>query len=97
MDYSESYAGQECEMVIQSAYYRQNMVMLHPIVTYYKASDTEEIHHKSFVHVSPVDRHNTTGVIAILKKFHHEDIPRTLAEAQIFKNTLRDGQPHQPV
>ena len=69
MDYSESYACQECEMVIQSAYYTQNMVMLHPIVTYYKASDTKEIHHKSFVHVSPVDCHNTTGVIAILKKF----------------------------
>ena len=76
MDYSESYACQECEMVIQSAYYTQNMVMLHPIVTYYKASDTEEIHHKSFVHVSPVDRHNTTGVIAFLKKFHREDIPK---------------------
>ena len=95
MDYSESYACQECEMVIQSAYYMHNMVMLHPIVTYYKASDTEEIHHKSFVHVSPVDRHNTTGVIVILKKFHREDIP--LAKAQSFKNTLRDGQPHQPV
>ena len=70
MDYAESCQGQECAEVIQSDYFTQNMVILHPLVSYNRSLETDAVLHKSFVTVSLVDKHNTTNVLAILKKFH---------------------------
>ena len=75
MDYAESQKCQECAEVIQSAYFSQNMVMLYPLVSYYRSIETDAVLHKSVVTVSPVDKHNITNVLAILKKFHCEEVP----------------------
>lgn len=66
MDFAENYS---CKSVneIQSAYWNQNAVTLHPVVFYYKESG-EELHHKSMVIVSDEMGHNSSTVLTFIDK-----------------------------
>lgn len=66
MDFSENYA---CKSVneIQSAYWNQNAVTLHPVVIYYK-DDERALQHKSLVIVSDEMGHNSSTVMTFVDK-----------------------------
>ncbi|XP_041456271.1 uncharacterized protein LOC121408727 [Lytechinus variegatus] len=69
MDFAENYTCVPLEE-IQSAYWTQESVTIHPIVAYFRDGSTESSNliHKSFVAVSDEKGHNSSMVIAILKK-----------------------------
>ena len=74
LDFAKNYMCQESSRVIQSAHWLKNMVTIHPIVIHYMISDKPGIYHKSFIYLSPVDRHNGTMVFALLKLFDKRDL-----------------------
>lgn len=65
MDFSENYS---CKSVqeIQSAYWNQTSVTLHPVVVYYKLPTEDELLHKSIVAVSDEMGHNASTVLTII-------------------------------
>jgi hypothetical protein len=67
MDFSENYS---CKSVqeIQSAYWNQTAVTLHPVVIYFKTEASKEILHQSFVFVSDEMGHNANTVLTIIDK-----------------------------
>lgn len=67
MDFSENFS---CKSVqeIQSTYWNQTSVTLHPIVIYYKLSDSNELLHKSIVVISDEMGHNAPTVLTIIDK-----------------------------
>ena len=83
MDFSENFTCAESRDNVQSSYWGKKGITLHPIVVYYREGG--EVRHKSYVCVSPVDKHDSTLVIAILKKFIQEDIAPLIAEKEIKK------------
>ena len=52
---------------VESGYWNQDMVTLHPIVTYYKDEGSDELKHKSFVFVSDELGHNSSTVYTFKK------------------------------
>ena len=66
MDFSENYSCNALEE-IQSAYWNNAMITLHPSVKYYKDTD-DNLCHTSYVHVSEVLCHNAAMVMAIIDK-----------------------------
>ena len=66
MDFSENYTCQTLEE-IQSAYWNQSMITLHPAVIYYRDTDNE-LKHTSYVYVSDVLNHNPAMVTCIVDK-----------------------------
>lgn len=71
LDFSENYSCSSIEEV-QSAYWNQTMVTIHPVVIYYKAQDEgsskEIIHHKSYSVISDEMNHTASTVNAFLRK-----------------------------
>ena len=74
MDFLENYTCKSAEE-IQSTYWNQSTVTLHPVVAYYKSTDSDEIKHKSYVAVSDTPSHSSSTVLAILHKFYEIGIP----------------------
>ena len=66
MDFAENYVCVPLEEV-QSGYWSQDGVTLHPIVVYYR-DNNNELAHQSMVVVSDEKGHNSTTVVAILRK-----------------------------
>lgn len=66
MDFSENYCCKTMEEV-QSAYWNQQAVTLHPIVIYTRPAEDVPVQHKSFVVVSDDLNHNATAVITYVK------------------------------
>ncbi|VDI54169.1 Hypothetical predicted protein [Mytilus galloprovincialis] len=64
MDFAENY---QCKSVeeIQSAYWNQTSVTIHPVVVYYKV-DEDELLHKSIVVISDEMGHNSATVLSII-------------------------------
>ena len=67
MDVSEHYS---CKSVqeIQSAYWNQTAVTLHPVVVHYRKAGSDKIQHKSYVFISDEMGNNSNTVIAITDK-----------------------------
>ena len=66
MDFAENYGCKSVEE-IQSAYWNQTAVTLHPVVMYFK-QNTDELKHQSIVVVSDEMGHNSSTVLTILDK-----------------------------
>ncbi|MES9879633.1 MAG: hypothetical protein ABW185_01985 [Sedimenticola sp.] len=73
MDFAENYSCKSAQE-IQSAYWNSSQVTLHPIVVYYKDTETDEIMHKSYVAVSDELSHCSSSVLAIMDKFFNDTI-----------------------
>lgn len=67
MDFAENYACKSAEE-IQSAYWNQTLVTLHPTVIYTKTSEQEPIKHQSFVIISDELAHNAITVATFIKQ-----------------------------
>ena len=65
MDFAENYSCQSLDE-IQSAYWNQMTVTLHPIVIYYKHG--QELLHKLVIFVSDEERHNAVLVYTFIKE-----------------------------
>lgn len=72
MDFAENYNCKTADE-IQSAYWNNTQITLHPMVLYYRGSD-EKIQHKSYVAVSECLSHSSSTVLAILQKLFLEKI-----------------------
>lgn len=72
MDFAENYNCKTADE-IQSAYWNQSQVTLHPMVLYYR--DTTSLQHKSCVAVSDCLTHASSTVLAILEDFFALDFP----------------------
>lgn len=66
MDFTENYACKSIEE-IQSAYWNQCAVTLHPVVIYFK-SITSDLKHNSILKVSDEKGHNSNAVLTFLYK-----------------------------
>ena len=66
MDFSENYTCNSLEE-IQSAYWNNCMITLHPVVIYYRGEENE-LKHTSYVYVSEVLSHNAAMVMSIIDK-----------------------------
>ena len=64
LDFAENYSCKSLEEV-QSAYFNQTSVTLHPMVVYFK-SDDDKLEHKSFIIVSDEMAHKSSTVIAFI-------------------------------
>ena len=64
MDFAEDYRCHSQEE-IQSAYWGQTQVTIHPVVQYFKRNSM--VHHQSFVFISNEPRHNAKFVYALLR------------------------------
>ncbi|CAC5405224.1 unnamed protein product [Mytilus coruscus] len=64
MDFAENYQWKSVEE-IQSAYWNQTSVTIHPVVVYYKV-DGNELLHKSIVVISDEMGHNSATVLSII-------------------------------
>ena len=67
MDFAENYSCQSLDE-IQSAYWNQTTVTLHPTVVYYKQGQELMIKHKSMIFVSDEERNNAVLVFAFMKE-----------------------------
>ena len=65
MDFSENYTCTSMDEV-QSAYWCQSMVTIHPVVVYYK--ENEKLMHKSFAFISDELSHTASAVFAFIKE-----------------------------
>jgi len=65
MDFAEDYRCRSQEE-IQSAYWSQTQVTIHPVVAYYKQDDT--LCHQSYVFISDEPNHDAKFVFALLRK-----------------------------
>ena len=65
MDFAENFTCRSLEE-IQSAYWNQTSVTLHPVVVYYRDPGTSEVKHKSVVMVSDEISHSAPTVCAFL-------------------------------
>jgi len=72
VDFIQNYA---ClvQNAAQSSFFDQTQVTVHASVIYYREEDDGDLKHKSFVHASPVNTHNSAMVYAILDKLWTED------------------------
>ncbi|XP_063953700.1 uncharacterized protein LOC135153666 [Lytechinus pictus] len=66
MDFSENYVC-AAEEEVQSAYWSQESVTIHPIVVYYRDVDGNLVH-RSLVAISDERAHNTSTILAIITK-----------------------------
>ena len=80
MDFAENFTCASTDAV-QSAYWNQATVTLHPCVVYYK--EGEQLKHKSYVYVSHLNHHNSSMVIAILKALIKKDLQALISERGI--------------
>ena len=80
MDFAENYTCSSADSV-QSAYWNQATVTLHPCVIYYK--EGEELRHKSLVYVSELNHHNSSMVLAIIKSLMKQELPQLLSEKDV--------------
>lgn len=76
MDFAENYACKTADE-IQSAYWNQSSVTLHPMVVYFRDENTFTLKHKSYVAVSDTMTHASSSVLAILDKFYSLKTPET--------------------
>ena len=68
MDFAEDYRCRS-QNEIQSAYWSQTQVTIHPVVMYFKKQGSEECnHHKSFVFISNESRHDATFIYTLIGK-----------------------------
>ena len=61
---------------LQSSFFDQTQVTIHASVVYYREREGEELQHKSYIHVSPINEHNSSMVYAIINKFWTEDFAK---------------------
>ena len=89
MDFAENYSCQSLDE-IQSAYWNQTTVTLHPTVIYYKQG--QELKHKSLIFVSDEERHNAVLVFTFMKEL----IPHIREDfwQHHWSYTLLDRLPH---
>ena len=80
MDFAENFTCAYTDAV-QSAYLNQATVTLHPCVVYYKVG--EQLKHTSYVYVSPLNYHNSSMVITILKALMKKDLQALISEKGI--------------
>ena len=80
MDFAENFTCASTDAV-QSAYWNQATVTLHPCVVYYK--EGEQLKHTSYVYVSHLNHHNSSMVIAILKALIKKDLQALISERGI--------------
>ena len=66
MDFAENYSCKSLEKV-QSAYFNQTSVTLHPVVVYHKGAEGDLLH-RSFIIVSDEMAHTTGTVITFVKE-----------------------------
>lgn len=69
MDFAENYSCKTADE-IQSAYWNQSQVTLHPIVVYFKDQTTKKLAHRSYVAISDCMQHSSSTVLAILDTFY---------------------------
>ena len=81
LDFAENYSCRSLEEV-QSAYFNQTSVTLHPIVVYYK-DDTAELTHKSYIIVSDEMSHKASTVMTFI-----DDIISELKKLDPLLNTI---------
>ena len=67
MDFAEDYRCRSQEE-IQSAYWSQTQVTIHPVVAYYKKDG--KLTHQSYVFISNEPSHDAKFVYALLKKLN---------------------------
>lgn len=67
MDFAENYNCKSVEE-IQSAYWNQTGVTLHPTVIYTRPTEESELQHQSFVIISDDQNHNSTSVVTFIKE-----------------------------
>lgn len=91
MDFAENYSCKSVEE-IQSAYWNQTGVTLHPAVAYFK-DDKGDTQHKSYVVVSDEMSHSSSTVHAILEKLIPE--MKTLISSIEFIHYWTDGPTSQ--
>ena len=80
MEFAENFTCVSTDAV-QSAYWNQATVTLHPCVVYYK--DGEQLKHTSYVYVSHLNYHNSSMVITILKALMKKDLQALISEKGI--------------
>ena len=80
MDFAENVTCVSTDAV-QSAYWNQATVTLHPCVVYYK--EGEQLKHTSYVYVSHLNYHNSSMVITILKALMKKDLQALISEKGI--------------
>ena len=80
MDFAENFMCASTDAV-QSGYWNQATVTLHPCVVYYK--DGEQLKHTSYVYVSHLNYHNSSMVITILKALMKKDRQALISEKGI--------------
>lgn len=83
MDFAENYSCAESNENVQSSYWNQTGVTLHPVVVYFKEATDKDVKHKSFVYVSPALHHNSSMVLAILKILIKKDLHDLIQEKKI--------------
>ena len=66
MDFAEDYKCRS-QNEVQSAYWSQTQVTIHPVVIYHKNNEGK-LQHKSFVFISNESRHNAVFVYALVQK-----------------------------
>ena len=71
MDFAENYNCKSLEE-IQSAYWNQTSVTLHPTVIYYRPDEGSDLQHQSFVFMSDEMNHNSITVLTFLHKIIRE-------------------------
>lgn len=94
LDFAENYSCKSLEEV-QSAYFNQTSVTLHPMVAYYRSSDGS-LQHRSFIIISDEMRHRSSTVMT----FIDEIIPASRFEGDrwpITNNSLLERLPYQPI
>ena len=73
LDYDSAWLCGKLHVPGVFAHWLKNMVTIHPIVIHYMIPDKPGIYHKSFIYLSPLNRHNGTMVFAMLKLFYKRD------------------------
>ena len=72
MDFIQNYACLVADGV-QSSFFDQTQVTIHATVVYYRTEEGGDLQHKSFVHISPLNKHNSAMVYTIITKLWTED------------------------
>ena len=90
MDFAENFSCRSLDE-IQTAYWNQTSVTIHPVVAYYRKNG--ELCHKSLVFVSDEISHSSGTVMAFIDKL----VPVLKAINNQFSHSLLDRLPIKPI
>ena len=85
MDFAENFSAPECRESVHGAYWNKLQITLHPMVIYWRKPGTDIIEHKSLIYVSPVEKHSTPLVFAMLKSFLKRDLATLMGGRAVSK------------